>query len=758
MLILKFLIVFYLQPFEVTAQVNIRLTVQNTGSYDGPQNMGINMVSINNSILIYNKTKKHFKGHASINSNWYKFFERLGVNAARLFVAPITDLRKFIGTEKWGQNLNGNLVTNRIEYSLAITGLRSSNGRDINYPWKNPVKWTVIFSAINNDFEGIYGSDESVINKLNSNNISTLVVQHLGCGAAFQYKNLNPTDPIYWNERWELYKHSYAMAVWAWGKGVKMIEFYNEPDFSLGGCLTAETFKDSYFIRSSSIQNAYSDLNNANPSYKVDIKIVGAAFARAIYGGNDKKFLGDVTVDNRNYMFETGQNNTDWTNIHVYSYHTYSRLGYDMYTEYTNLANTLSPYNIPVIVTEHNVQTGAIWDRLKLTIDDADAASRLASQIMYLVLAKISSSYVFKFSITPSSLTRLEIAKNGLHWGEITEKPYHLSDTTLSAEGMRLLTKMKNSKIYPISSNDTSRLRTYVGSKNDDGRYYLYIVNDKDYDTVNLTIDFSQWNLSNGAQIIVETVATDLWGVVNDIITAGNKPTVISNPNTIIRLTIPTVEQISTTVYSDLSCTARAGLESNQPYCSSSSLFVSTSNTSLHENTSVSLVKIPVMCYVPVNQKSVLKVNIQEVIGDSDVICLVLGLSNPNVTLDESNASWDSLSSVGKGLNILMPLSSGTVIDSISKNFINWASPSNIEIVGHITAKYGIRNETRMIDVSEYVSNVIRNNGKYMTFFLYRPYRHPAYKTESGSTHADDLSNGSLIRFSSKFELTQYWQ
>ncbi len=99
-------------------------------------------------------------------------------------------------------------------------------------------------------------------------------------------------------------------------------------------------------------------------------------------------------------------------------------------------------------------------------------------------------SFVF-ISITPSFSGTRDVAKNGLHWGEIYNDPYHISDTTLSAEAMRLLTQMKNSKIYPLTSSDTSSYRSYLGSSNNDGFYYLYAVNDA-ADIVNLSIDVSQ--------------------------------------------------------------------------------------------------------------------------------------------------------------------------------------------------------------------------------------------------------------------------
>lgn len=64
-----------------------------------------------------------------------------------------------------------------------------------------------------------------------------------------------------------------------------MIEFYNEPDLDLSECLSAEKFKDYYFIRSLSIQDAYHDLNGS-------VNVLASGFSRITYGGNLNRYLG----------------------------------------------------------------------------------------------------------------------------------------------------------------------------------------------------------------------------------------------------------------------------------------------------------------------------------------------------------------------------------------------------------------------------------------------------------------------------------
>lgn len=179
-------------------------------------------------------------------------------------------------------------------------------------------------------------------------------------------------------------------------------------------------------------------------------------------------------------------------------------------TQSVNAANP-STRAIPVVITEHNSHKASDWNTINSTADDNFEASRLAAQIVNLALTPgFTSHYVFKFSITPSFAANREVAKNGLHWGEIYNDPYQIADTTLSAESFRLLTQLKKAKIYPIRSNDTTSSRTYLASSNGDAIFYLYAVNDNSKQAY-LNIDLSALNITDKTQILVETVSSNYW-------------------------------------------------------------------------------------------------------------------------------------------------------------------------------------------------------------------------------------------------------
>lgn len=246
------------------------------------------------------------------------------------------------------------------------------------------------------------------------------------------------------------------MAVWAQSKGIRMIEFYNEPDLNLGVCLDADKFKDYFFLRSLSIQDAYNDLHST-------VYVLASAFSRKTYGGDSSRYLGEVCVQNNNFKFDENKNVSNWSNMHMYSYHTYGKSGEEIksdfqYTQISVDADSPSNHRLPVVITEHNSHTSSSWDELISTADDAFEASRLASQVISLIAARVQTQIIFKFTISSSFSATRDIAKNGLHWAELTDEPFHLSDTTLSAEFVRLLAKMKQSQIYPVESNDTSKV------------------------------------------------------------------------------------------------------------------------------------------------------------------------------------------------------------------------------------------------------------------------------------------------------------
>ena len=448
---------------------------------------------------------------------------------------------------------------------------------------------------------------------------------------------------------------------------------------------------------------------------------------------------------------------SSFSNMNAYSFHSYGKSGSSLAEDIRYLQNSINNSSLPVIITEHNSHTSSDWNTINSTPDDDFEASRLASQIINLIQSNVKSHYIFKFSITPSFSSTRDVAMNGLHWGEISQEPFDLADTTLSAEAVRLLTtKLIKSKLYSIGiDGDVSVYRNYVLSRspNDPFYSYIYALNDRN-EIVNLNINLNQLNINSGAKILIEQVGNGYWNEISNIISLNSNKilsNVVLNSYTTLRIAVPNLDlavQNQYTTNALYSCTLRAGSNSNINECSTTNVNqVGTSNSYQHENTCVGLIKFNLMSYNG-QRKSILKLNIENVVSSvplfSDMTLMVLGLRNIPSNLNQYSTTWNTMSSV------LNKLNSGSLINSVSKNFINWSSINDVQIVGHINVRssdLSINRRERMIDVSDYVDKMKSLGLKDLTFLIYRPYRHPEYKTGYGSLKPDDLSNGALVKF-----------
>jgi hypothetical protein len=447
--------------------------------------------------------------------------------------------------------------------------------------------------------------------------------------------------------------------------------------------------------------------------------------------------------------------------MNAYSFHSYGKAGSSLAEDIRYLQNSINNISIPIFITEHNSHTSSDWNNINSSPDEDFEASRLASQILNLIQSNVKSHFVFKFSITPSFSSTRDVAMNGLHWGEIYQEPFDLADTTLSAEAFRLLsTKLIKSKLYSIGiDGDSSAYRSYLLAKspNDPFYSYIYALNDKK-ELIDLNINLSQLNLNGKAKIFIEQVGNGYWNEISNIIDL-NENKILANvllyPFTMLRIAVPNLEFTSQNQFITkalYSCTLRAGSNSNLNECSSNINQVGTSNSYQHENTCVGLIKFRLSGYNG-SRKSFLKLNIENVVSSltnfSDITLSILGLRNNPSSLNQFSTSWSTMSSV------LNRLDSGSLIRSVSKNFINWASVNDIQIVGHINVRWvdlGMSRKERIIDVSDYVDKMKSLGLNDLTFLIYRPYRHPDYKTGYGSLKADDLSNGALVKFYSALD------
>ena len=176
---------------------------------------------------------------------------------------------------------------------------------------------------------------------------------------------------------------------------------------------------------------------------------------------------------------------------------------------------------------------------------------------------------------------------------------------------------------------------------------------------------------------------------------------------------------------------------------------------------------------------------------------VVLGVSHPGWH-DVHELSWHALSASSNPLRppLLTRLASGTLIDRVEKNFIDWRSDDTsdqLELVGHLTLHTRHPTRTKTIDVSDYVERMLKRRiaskpaTTRLTFLIYRPFRHESVaiddaksskkkkkkkttkQTNASSSSsdddtylADDLSGGARVDFDGASslhppELIQLW-
>lgn len=217
-------------------------------------------------------------GH-NYDPSWLTWTSHLGVTAMRVFglagtpgYGANTTLQSWVvggpsllpqGT--WGASLSGSPVTNLASWQAAVSQLRSPAGHSPSSSgtWSNPPRWAAFDIMLNSTNTSAPAPDglsmQGVVQGLQSIGVEPLLMFWMGCGT-YQFSTMDSSQPAYWAERWELYKHQYIGARWAFVHGVRRLEFYNEPDLN-SQCITAWSWLEYYTIQSQAIQNAFADLN-----------------------------------------------------------------------------------------------------------------------------------------------------------------------------------------------------------------------------------------------------------------------------------------------------------------------------------------------------------------------------------------------------------------------------------------------------------------------------------------------------------------
>jgi len=236
-----------------------------------------------NSASFSKKTDQKCSSSTSASSNTLPMFVAYGdVNVAPSSVTmPLsTSSTPSQTTALWGNDMSNKPVTNQAQFNAAVATLRTPAGHDPSKAstFARPPLWALYDTSMNTGAIGgtvdVSGTVTNTVAQLIANGIEPLLVMQLGC-STFSFTTFDWANATYWGERWELYKHQYIMARWAYVRGITRFEVYNEPDlYSNALCIGGNgitsglsaippglPYLEHITLRGKALNEAYADLN-----------------------------------------------------------------------------------------------------------------------------------------------------------------------------------------------------------------------------------------------------------------------------------------------------------------------------------------------------------------------------------------------------------------------------------------------------------------------------------------------------------------
>ena len=504
--------------------------------------------------------------------------------------------------------------------------------------------------------------------------------------------------------------------------------------------------------------------------------------------------FGSLTVASQNLVFppQSATTNSSWTNMDVYSFHSYGKTGFELKSAGVDIkanATALLGSNpaVPVIITEHQSHTNDNWNGYPSTTDSPFEGSRFTNQV---ILSSVNGldAYAFKFSTTPSK--QGGVTKSGLHFADITGSPsstpglFPVGDTTYSGEAYAVVapalaggkplatctasTTVSNSFVCALTKNAAGTVFYLVASNDISGitdSYYPGTTADPAGSAAALTINLAPlFASSNSVAIITEVSGSTYLGEVSlfTSLSGGSSLTKTLPPFGVMRMTVPVNAQTITNV-SSTTATVKAG--ANAGVTTPSVLTVGTSNTAVHDTTSVGMLQFDLTGNTnPAASANAVLLELTVATAASAASVLhVIGL-NPCSSMNwtKSNITW-----AGAPWGLTVP--SGTIA-AIRNNFalMSGFQPGN-NFLGHITVNTGDAGAVKRLDVTQFVQNAAQGGATKVGFMIVRRFRSDGICTgpscpgmnctlgvctaglgnAAGLTPADTLSGGSAVTFAS---------
>ncbi len=438
---------------------------------------------------------------------------------------------------------------------------------------------------------------------------------------------------------------------------------------------------------------------------------------------------------------------------------------------------------LPVLTTEHQAHTNSQWNTLVSNGDSPFEASRLANQIMSQaslgyearpprihthccapLTHRRTQAYIFKFSSGTS--VQGGITKSGIHWGENSAAPYPIGDTNLAGEAAaQMIPYLINAKTlgtcaFPTALQAGSQNTNYLVSGvylfcvvvQDGPRRHIIIINDMNGlgasggsvtaaapsgdpsfpapagIALTLTFDLSGMNIPLGSYVAINEVSSpSYWGETSYLgALSSSLLTRVLPPFGVMRITTSNVAQqhvggVGIAVPCTGAATLVAGANSARNFGSQRNLYVGTSVSSVHDTTSVAILKFDISAVLNAAGNAnnvVLEVTASQVTSNSEASVLSVVGINPctGTAWDDGSITWNAASFV-----VSPPVGPITMI---LNNFVqlDGIDPGN-DFCGHITVQAADAGAVKRVDVTDYVRTAARGGATTVAFLLARRFR-----------------------------------
>lgn len=637
---------------------------------------------------------------------------------------------------------------------------------------------------------GRAGKHSFYLNKLNELGYNTMGLWDIRCRTLQFNSILNEIDE-YWEERWEEYKLFYIGGRWLADHGVDTVEIYNEPDRDKVkyGCIDDITYKDVIRIRSAAIRRAYQDkgldttviAGTMTIAWRNDLSSILAnnwwipfpepqitrtpeddspisdddEMLDDTYTYNPEGYDGSYNPDDAGYGLPPAGVSSIGDVYAIHDYGSFSQKSCDKFgpscrhengyalAKQRNRAryklNEKKLGRVPVWITETNCYTASQSDKVghtyfegKHVVEYGATAACLASQ--FSGLYKLGSDQVpyvnvHKLVQTAHSSMPSGVAKNGVLFANLLTEPYHVGDSSKTAESLRQICKktLGGKSVYGLSSYDGNNVnekmnRFNVWTVQKDDNSYIFVINDH-WVSTSAAINVESLNSDPSAPYFVTSISDTApydsiyHGEVSQIGTIGDGRSVeIGIPDASLSIiSIPTVPVRQDVVIADRDATFHV---SNTVNGYESPIRVSTNG----RDTSVGMFNFNLEGRNA--HSAVLELHLEKATNRAPQVLQVLGWDR----------GWDQNSPNWSGASLLTDIRGET--RQIKDNFINW-DDNKVFVVGHVTVPPGDKIPGGGMKLRVDVSDTI---GKVTNYAVLRAVRYD----ESSANTASKLPSDNL--------------